>query len=280
MQQSRGLLPTSDQPAHDRYQVVSGHCRRESRPIRPSTAPRRPRGRQRSSASSKRPTVSVVTTPGAATRIRTPACTALRCVVAAGTDVPTGCPSISRLGLAVPACNPDSKTCIGATVAAGCTNDNSCKGKQIFDSPAGDLCTTGECTCYAGNKQCYRKCARDIDCAAGKLCDAAKTKLCLPDAACATDSQCAIANHNVNFKCNDGTCAQACETDLDCSPSGVSAPFTGKVCGADKFCASVAQDCNEETQCPATAGGLKPFCVTPPPVPGAPVGIVDHELNR
>ena len=189
-----------------------------------------------------------------------------------GADVPTGCPSVSRLGLPVPACNPDSKTCIGATVAAGCTNDNSCKGKQIFDSTAGDLCTTGECTCYSGNKQCYRKCARDIDCGAGQVCDTAKTKLCVPDAACVTDSQCAIANHNVAFKCNDGACAQSCESDLDCSPSGLGGAFTGRVCGADKFCASVALDCNEDTQCaPLTVGGLKPFCVERSAAAGAPV---------
>ncbi|HKO50722.1 MAG TPA: hypothetical protein VJV79_23540 [Polyangiaceae bacterium] len=192
------------------------------------------------------------------------------CVVAAGQDVPTGCPSVSRLGNPLPACNADKKTCIGATVAAGCTNDNSCKGKQIFDSTPGDLCTTGECTCYAGNKQCYRKCARDIDCGVGTtpgmpslVCDTAKTKLCVPDANCVTDDQCAIANHDISFKCNEGTCAKSCEVDRDCSPTGLGYDaFTGMVCGADKFCASVAQDCNEETQCaPMTVGGLKPFCV-------------------
>jgi len=184
-------------------------------------------------------------------------------------DVPTGCPSISRLGMPLPACNTDSKTCIGATAAAGCKDAKSCLDKQIFDSVAGDVCTAGECTCYAGNKQCYRMCARDIDCGTGQVCDTAKTKLCIPAAACVTDSQCAIANHNVAFKCNDGTCAQSCESDLDCSPSGLSGAFTGKVCGADKFCAVVAQDCNEESQCaPLTVGGLKPFCVTPAPIGG------------
>ncbi|MEI9949248.1 MAG: hypothetical protein WDO74_09745 [Pseudomonadota bacterium] len=194
------------------------------------------------------------------------------CEVAAGQDVPAGCPSISRLGRPVPACNSDSKTCIGATVPAACTNDNSCKGKQIADSTAGDLCTADECTCYAGNKHCYRKCARDIDCGAGQVCDTKKTKLCVPDDTCVTDSQCAIANRNVAFKCNEGTCAQACESDRDCSASGLGGPFTGKVCGADGFCALVAQDCNEETQCaPLALGGLKPFCVEPPPVAGASV---------
>jgi hypothetical protein len=104
------------------------------------------------------------------------------------------------------------------------------------------------------------------------VCDTKKTKLCVPDDACVTDSQCGIANHNVAFKCNGGTCAQSCASDRDCSPSGVGGAFTGKVCGVDGFCASVAQDCNEGTQCaPLTAGGLKPFCVAPPATAGGSV---------
>lgn len=191
------------------------------------------------------------------------------CDPAAGLDAPNGCPSHSRLhDISARSCNTDTNTCVGAAASTACTNDKSCEGKPVVDSTADDLCTVGECTCYSGNKQCYRKCARDIDCGAGQICDG-KTKVCKPDAACVTDSQCAIANRNVAFKCNDGTCAQACVTDRDCSPSGVSGAFAGKVCGADGFCASVAQDCNEDSQCaPLTVGGLKPFCVTPPPAAG------------
>ncbi|HYP76637.1 MAG TPA: hypothetical protein VER12_11800 [Polyangiaceae bacterium] len=190
------------------------------------------------------------------------------CDPAVGLDAPSGCPSRSRLyDVSARTCNPDSKSCVGAGVAE-CTNDKSCEGKQVIDSTPDDLCTVGECTCYSGNKQCYRKCARDIDCGAGQICDS-KSKVCKPDAACVTDSQCAIANHNVAFKCNDGTCAQECSSDRDCSPSGVGGAFSGKVCGADGFCAVVAQDCNEDSQCaPLTVGGLKPFCVTPPPAAG------------
>jgi len=190
------------------------------------------------------------------------------CDPTAGLDAPKGCPSHSRLyDTSARTCNPDTKTCVGASVSKSCTNDKSCEGKQVVDSTPDDLCTSGECTCYSGNKQCYRKCARDIDCGAGRVCDDAK--VCKPDDTCVTDSQCAIANHNVAFKCNAGTCAQSCATDRDCSPSGVSGAFAGKVCGADGFCASVAQDCNEDSQCaPLSVGGLKPFCVTPPPGPG------------
>jgi len=192
------------------------------------------------------------------------------CDPAAGQDVPSGCPTHSRLyDISAKTCNPDSKSCTGATSATRCTNDKSCEGMQVVDSTVDDLCTEGECICYSGNKQCYRKCARDIDCGAGQICDA---KVCKPDAACVTDSQCAIANHNVAFKCNDGTCAQACASDRDCSPSGVGGAFTARVCGADGFCASLAQDCNEDSQCaPLTVGGLKPFCVEPAPAAGAGV---------
>ena len=194
------------------------------------------------------------------------------CDPALALGVPSGCPTQSRLfDISAKTCNADTKTCVGPIVAAGCTNDKSCEGKQIFDSAAGDVCTAGECACYSGNKQCYRKCARDIDCGAGQICGD-KSKLCEPDAACVTDSQCAIANHNVAYKCNDGTCAQSCTSDRDCSPSGVGGAFTGRVCGNDGFCASVAQDCNEDSQCaPLTVGGLKPFCVTPVAAAGSGV---------
>jgi len=187
------------------------------------------------------------------------------CEATAGLDAPSGCPSKSRLyDISARSCNPDTKACTGAA-SKGCTNDKSCEGKQVVDSTVDDLCTVGECTCYSGNKQCYRKCARDIDCGTGQVCDT-KDKVCKPDAACVSDSQCAIANRNVAFKCNVGTCAQACVTDRDCSPSGVSGTFTGRVCGADAFCAAVTQDCNQDSQCmPLTPGGLKPFCVEPVP---------------
>src|SRR6478609_5715726 len=182
-----------------------------------------------------------------------------------GLDVPTGCPSHSRLNnISARTCNPDTKSCVGVALSTACKDDKSCLGKQVVDSSIDDVCTAGECTCYSGNKQCYRKCARDIDCGGGQVCDA-KQKVCKPDAACVTDSQCAIANHNVAFKCNGGTCAQSCTTDRECSPSGVSGQFAGRVC-SEGFCTSVAQDCNEDSQCaPVTVGGLKPFCVTPPP---------------
>jgi len=203
------------------------------------------------------------------------------CVVASGMDAPTGCPSYSRTrSLAALTCNPDSKKCVGAAVAASCTTDAKCEGKQVYDSTvATDVCSAGECTCYTGNKQCYRKCARDIDCGAGLACDG-KLKLCVPSASCNSDAECAASHHNLAFVCKEGACAHACKADRDCSPSGLvgGAEFNGQVCGVDGFCASVAANCTADAQCGTLApGGLKLFCVTPPAAAGSPVasGITD-----
>ncbi|MET0794727.1 MAG: hypothetical protein ABW061_24625 [Polyangiaceae bacterium] len=190
-----------------------------------------------------------------------------------GFDVPDGCPTRSRLNpLAALTCNADTSKCVGPTAAPACTSDAKCEGKPVFDGNGTDLCTAGECTCYSGNKQCYRKCARDIDCGSGQVCDAKATKLCVPDAACSTDAQCAVANNSLAYKCNAGTCAQACATDRDCSGTGLAAVFNGKICNAG-FCELISSDCTEDgTQCPAaTVGGLKPFCVAAPSGAGSTV---------
>ncbi len=180
-----------------------------------------------------------------------------------GYDAPTGCPTYSRLNTLVGlSCNPDTKKCVGPTAAVGCTSDTKCNGVQVVDSVLGDVCAPGECTCYSGDKQCYRKCARDIDCGANRVCDTKTTNLCVPDSQCDSDAQCANANHSLAYKCNSGTCAQACTSDHDCSGTGLASAFNGRICSAG-FCTSVANDCTEGgTQCaPLVPGGLKPFCV-------------------
>ncbi|MEI9941762.1 MAG: hypothetical protein WDO69_31500 [Pseudomonadota bacterium] len=187
------------------------------------------------------------------------------CVVAAGADVPTGCPSYSRTrSLATLTCNADTLECVGPQAVVKCTNDKSCEGKPVSDR-TNDVCGTDECTCYAADKQCYKKCARDIDCDANQVCDTAKSKLCKSNGACTSDSYCAVLKGSTDFKCNAGACARACTVDRDCSPSGVGASgvnngFNGQVCGADGLCASVQNDCDENTQCPLT-NGLKTFCI-------------------
>jgi len=194
------------------------------------------------------------------------------CVVAAGTDVPTGCPSFSRTRSLVEAlgltCNENTLKCVGAQAAVACTTDKSCETKTVVDRP-GDVCGAGECTCYAESKQCYKKCARDIDCGANQVCDTAKTKLCVPSGACTSDSYCAVLRGSLDFKCDAGSCKRACAVDRDCSPTGLGSnggnnAFNGQVCGADGFCASVSTDCDENTQCPLV-NGLKTFCVDQQP---------------
>lgn len=192
---------------------------------------------------------------------------AAACTVAAGQDSPDGCPTYTRVGSLVPACNATDLTCTGATAAKGCTTDASCKGEVVADSGGLDTCSDGECTCYTASHACYRKCGADIECAPGKVCDT-KTKVCIPSDTCATDGQCAADYENIDYKCNKGKCALACKTDHDCSPSGLDTSgfgggggFNGYVCGADGFCASIA-GCTDDTQC--SNGSLKTFCIDKP----------------
>jgi hypothetical protein len=116
-----------------------------------------------------------------------------KCVVAMGMDVPSGCPSYSRrenLALEGFVCNPDTLSCT-ASSAVLCTTDKSCDGKRVFDIVPTDLCTAGECSCYAANKHCYRKCSRDIDCGTGYKCDGEQS-VCLSSSTCETGSECPV----------------------------------------------------------------------------------------
>ena len=187
------------------------------------------------------------------------------CTVAAGTYGPAGCPLYTRLGHAVPACNAKALKCTGTP--AGCTTDASCATLPVADSASADICSAGECTCYSGDHQCYRKCARDLDCATGKVCDKT-SKLCVPDTVCTKDEQCAEAKGSLDYKCDMTTnqCARACTADSDCSGTGhvvngisEGAAFNNMVCTAG-FCASVAGDCEDDSQCGAV-NGYKTFCV-------------------
>ncbi|MEO8905251.1 MAG: hypothetical protein ABI488_22405 [Polyangiaceae bacterium] len=185
------------------------------------------------------------------------------CVVVAGNDAPTGCPTYSRIrSLAGLTCNADTKKCEGPTAAVACTTDASCATKPVFDRAVGtmDVCSAGECTCYQATHECYRKCARDIECATGSTCDT-KSHVCVASGTCSADSECAVLHNSLDWKCNEGSCARSCAGDRDCSPSGHgTATFNGTVCGADGFCASLVGNCSDETQCGAV-NGMKTFCV-------------------
>jgi hypothetical protein len=186
------------------------------------------------------------------------------------TDTAKGCPQYTRLNHAVPSCNPKTLKCTPAATGA-CTTDASCAGLTIIDSSQADTCSNGECTCYAGNKQCYRKCARDLDCPTGRLCDKGSS-LCVPDTICTTDAQCAERNGSLDFTCNQdtNTCVHSCKTDRDCSGTGhivggseIDDSFRS-VCAAN-VCTSVATDCVDDSQC-GTPEGFKTFCIDRPAV--------------
>ena len=197
------------------------------------------------------------------------------CTVAAETT--KGCPTYTRLGTAIPTCDVPNKKCQLAAATTGCKTDDECGATSmpVADS-LGDTCSDGECTCYAVNHSCYRKCAKDLDCATGSTCDT-KTSLCVATGACTNDTQCAARYESLDYKCNAGACARACTSDHDCSGSGhsgTSAFFNGDVCSAAGFCESIASDCSTDDDCNvvgvvpvaafATSSSVRTFCVARP----------------
>jgi hypothetical protein len=202
------------------------------------------------------------------------------CTVGAPADSDSGCPIYTRLGHAVPVCNAKTSKCTGPS---GCTTDDSCTGLTVADDASADTCSNGECTCYTGDHQCYRKCARDLDCATGKVCDK-KTELCVPDTVCTTDAQCAERNGSVAYKCQQdtGTCALTCSIDRDCSAAGRIVngvrvdTFSNSVCSSG-LCTNVQGDCVDDSQC-GTAGSYKTFCIARPAI-GADTSVSSAVTN-
>jgi hypothetical protein len=194
----------------------------------------------------------------------------LACTATSLPGSPKGCPNYTRLGHTVPGCNTKTLKCTGAGAAA-CTDDASCVGQTMVDR--GEVCVTGECTCHTDHN-CYRACARDLDCATGKVCDK-KSSLCVPDTVCTTDAQCATRSGSIDYKCQTktNTCYQSCSVDTDCSGTGhivggvTTSLFRNSVC-VDGACTSIANDCVDNSQCGLT-NGYKTFCITRPDVAAA-----------
>jgi hypothetical protein len=188
------------------------------------------------------------------------------------TAVQGGCPSHTRGGTAIPACDVKSGKCIGTVVApTGCTTNASCATMPVYDHPA-DTCVAGECVCQKSTGGCFRKCSEPTDCDVGYTCDEAST-LCMPIGGCESDLQCIKARGDINAKCVAGACVVPCEHDVECNPNGLTGGYFSRVCGPDKTCVAVGCESNDE--CPAFAGGLgvKSFCAAPRTVvagPGAP----------
>jgi hypothetical protein len=177
-------------------------------------------------------------------------CTAVGTAV---TELANACPTASRLrsGFTTTCSSPDGGA--GGTCTAGCAVDSDCAGKTPSDST--HACSSSDagtptCTCYAGTSQCYFKCASDLDCAAGKACDAA-THLCKTEG-CTTDADCVQSLRNPMGKCTTGACTVACTKDTDCSPPS-------SICSAGSCLAS---GCTSDIDC--TGYNAHAFCVTAP----------------
>jgi len=196
-------------------------------------------------------------------------------------EIMKGCPAKSRASFPVDSCNTTTKRCAAVAATGGCTTDAECTGLAVADA-AGETCSSGECACVTTSGTCYRKCNAELDCKPGYTCDATQ-HLCKPAGSCTTDAFCAVSLKNAGAKCaaiagsTAKTCRLPCQSDQDCSPSGlsVSAPFTGSVCGTDKYCGSLG--CTSDAECSidvlgasgTVLGGVKMFCA--PPVAGSVV---------
>jgi hypothetical protein len=190
-----------------------------------------------------------------------------------------GCPTKSRAGFPQATCNATTKQCAAAAATGGCKNDDECTGMAVADG-AGEICAASaagpECVCVVASGTCYRRCNAELDCAPGYACDATQ-KLCKPAGECTTDSFCATKLKNAGAKClaivaggANKACRLPCNTDQDCSPSGLSgSSFTGLICGADHFCGSMG--CTSDNECSiavagtgtTSLGSVKMFCAAP-----------------
>jgi hypothetical protein len=127
-------------------------------------------------------------------------------------------------------------------------------------------CEEGECTCYQAG--CYRTCYVDLDCAPGKVCDA-DAGVCVPEAQCANNSDCAtMVGFGPRYLCVEEMCQLSCASDFDCNgnvPNGINT----LVCAPDGVCRPVG--CSADSQCSSGGNntGVKMFCTAPEVVAGA-----------
>jgi hypothetical protein len=215
---------------------------------------------------------------------KTWACTDGACEYASkctkATQVAGGCPSLTRGGRAISACDTKSGRC-APQAPVGCTTDASCFAPtpQLIVGGLGDTCSDGECACFKGTGGCYRKCSEALDCPVGYSCDDA-TSLCTPLDACTTDSQCITLAHDSRVKCVNGACSlPPCIHDIDCNPGGLTNGFFTLVCGPDKTC--VPLGCTTDEECGVymgseIAGGVRSFCGPPAKgvIAGGPVSAI------
>jgi len=190
-------------------------------------------------------------------------CTAGRCSYAATCTAdglrPGGCPTVSRSGFDLnPSCDiGESDLCQPPAVDPLCTTPADCDGLPVSDDED-DTCNAGECICF--QSQCLRPCNSSLDCRVGFVCDAGDD-VCIPEDACTSDLTCQQADRDIRSACVDGICTMPCETDLDCSPSGLTNGGLNEVCNAENMCVPIG--CAGDSDCPGTPEGVKLFCTTP-----------------
>jgi hypothetical protein len=177
--------------------------------------------------------------------------------------VPGGCPTLSRAGNPLTAtCDiGESDRCQPTMGTPGCTTPASCDTTPVADDLTGDICASGECTCY--NDRCLRRCGEDIDCRAGYECDIG-TDVCVPMGFCTSDVTCKNRLRDSRATCDldTGTCSVPCETDIDCNPGGLVNGNFAFVCAAG-MCTPIG--CTEDTECGGTVNGARLFCTVPAP---------------
>jgi hypothetical protein len=170
-----------------------------------------------------------------------------------------GCATYSRSGRLLPTTCVDGD-CGTIAVDPICSSDAECETLTVADDPY-DTCSPGECTCFGGTGNCYRKCAENIDCAVGFVCDTA-TDVCVAAPECDNDFDCQRDNRDVDWFCTDnGACAEACSNDLDCNEGDISDGGLVSVCN-DNLCMPLG--CQDNDDC--TALPVRMFCDTPPAV--------------
>jgi hypothetical protein len=178
--------------------------------------------------------------------------------------VPGGCPALSRTGRPlIPTCNLDTEKCQAPAVDALCDADADCDTQAVSDDPT-DTCVEGECACVQA--MCLRKCNKDLDCAAGKVCGS--DDVCVPAGSCEADSDCIRQFGDFSAVCHDNVCTMGCDYDVDCN--ALTGGFLELVCNNDGLCEELG--CASDDECfkaDDTAGSQRRLFCTDRPEAGA-----------
>jgi hypothetical protein len=155
--------------------------------------------------------------------------------------VPGGCPDLSRAGRPlVSTCDLDTEKCRAPAVDAYCDADADCDMQAVTDDP-GDTCVEGECACVQA--MCLRKCNKDLDCAAGKVCG--DDDVCVPAGSCEDNDDCIRQTGDYRSVCQESVCTLGCEYDVDCN--ALTDGQLQMVCNGDGLCEELG--CASDDEC-------------------------------